>query len=428
MVNRRALTGLLTAEAISITGSRMSLVALPWLVLGATGSPILTGVVAAIETTPYVASGVLGAPLIDRIGARRASIIADALSFVAMGAIPFLYHLGISVLAPLVFLVGAFRGISDLSKKVLLPMAVEQTAMQLSRATALYDGISRFSALAGGPAAGALIAWLDASAVILVDAVSFALCAAVVAGTVRSRRPSGQTDTPTAGALAATNGEAREGYVVALRRGLQYLRQDRLILSVVIMMFAINLFDNAALSVYIPMWAKGTVGSPIALGLCSGAFALGAMVGNVGIIALAERVPRYATLTVGLLVGGAPRFLSLGLSDSVVFVVVIMFAAGIGFAAINPVIAVVMYERIPVQLQARVFGVATAAAFAGMPLGSLLGGLSVQSIGFTTSLVLAGVLCFTATLTPVLARRTWRQMNIVRQPTADSSRPAVPNK
>jgi MFS family permease len=76
MVNRKALPGLLTAEAISITGSRMSLVALPWLVLSTTGSPTLTGVVAAIETTPYVASGALGAPLIDRFGARRATLNA----------------------------------------------------------------------------------------------------------------------------------------------------------------------------------------------------------------------------------------------------------------------------------------------------------------------------------------------------------------
>ncbi len=62
----RPLVGLLTAEGISIAGSRMSLVALPWFVLATTGSPLRTGVVAFAEMLPYVVSAVLAAPLVDR--------------------------------------------------------------------------------------------------------------------------------------------------------------------------------------------------------------------------------------------------------------------------------------------------------------------------------------------------------------------------
>ncbi|GAA1271124.1 MFS transporter [Sphaerisporangium rubeum] len=400
MGRRTALAGYLAAEAVSITGSRMSLVALPWLVLTTTGSAALTGVVAALETVPYVVAGSFGAPVVDRIGARRASVLADLVSFAAMVAIPFLYHRGIGVLGGLVVVVGAARGVSDIAKRVLLPAAVEGSGLELTRATALYDGVARFGALVGGPVAGVLIVWLGAPGVILLDAVSFLLCAGLIAGTVRTR------------GVAAE----REPYLTALANGVDHLRRDRLILAIVLMMFAINLFDTAALSVYIPVWARQVVGSPVALGLCSGAFALGALAGNAGLVAYAHRVPKLAVLTVGFVVGGAPRFLALALSDSVVFVTAVMFVAGLGLAAANPIISAVMYDRVPERLHARVFGVATGAAFAGMPLGSLLAGLGIGVLGFTPLIVLTAVLCFVTTLVPLVGRRTWRQIDAPRPP------------
>lgn len=401
---RRPLTGLLTAEAISITGSRMSLVALPWLVLSATGSPTLTGLVAAVETIPYVLAGSLGAPLVDRVGARRTSIAADLASVLAVGAIPGLYHLGTAVLALLVCLAGAFRGISDLSKKVLLPTAVDLSGMPMARATTLYDGISRLGALIGGPLAGLLIAWLGAPTVVAIDASTFAVCAGLVATTVRMTPASHEATT-------SKETETPEPYLKALKSALSYLRTDRLMLSIVLMMSAINMFDTAALSVYIPLWARDAARSPVALGLCSGAFALGAVLGNVAFAAAADRLPRLATLSVGLIVGGAPRFLILGLSSSRVLVAAVMLVAGAGFSAINPVLGAVMYERIPQRLQARVFGVALGAAFAGMPIGGIVGGVAAQTFGLRTSALVTGGMCLAATLTPVLLRRLWGQMN-----------------
>jgi hypothetical protein len=52
--NRRPLAGLLIAEAISLVGSRMSMIALPWFTLVITGSAAKTGVVAFTEMLPYV--------------------------------------------------------------------------------------------------------------------------------------------------------------------------------------------------------------------------------------------------------------------------------------------------------------------------------------------------------------------------------------
>lgn len=44
------------AETLSLSGTRLSTIAIPWLVLSATGSPVLTGLTAMMEMLPYVAA------------------------------------------------------------------------------------------------------------------------------------------------------------------------------------------------------------------------------------------------------------------------------------------------------------------------------------------------------------------------------------
>ncbi|MFL6003205.1 MAG: MFS transporter, partial [Nocardioides sp.] len=94
MKRRTPLYGWLTSEAISITGTRVSMIALPWFVLTTTGSASKTGLVALAEMLPLVILKVLGGPIIDRIGARRVSITCDLLSVLVVGSIPLLYQSG----------------------------------------------------------------------------------------------------------------------------------------------------------------------------------------------------------------------------------------------------------------------------------------------------------------------------------------------
>jgi len=85
MSRRAGFVGLMVAEAISLFGSRMAFLALPWLVLVTTGSATLTGVVTFAEMLPYVLVNAVGGPLVDRLGARRASISMDAASVAGTG-------------------------------------------------------------------------------------------------------------------------------------------------------------------------------------------------------------------------------------------------------------------------------------------------------------------------------------------------------
>src|SRR5258705_495010 len=89
-VSRRSFAGLMTAESISLFGSRMTFVAIPWLVLVTTGSATRTGVVALAEMLPYVLASAVGGPLLDRLRPPPPAIPLDLLRAVAVGTIALL--------------------------------------------------------------------------------------------------------------------------------------------------------------------------------------------------------------------------------------------------------------------------------------------------------------------------------------------------
>ena len=113
---RRPLYGWLGADALSLTGTRISMIAIPWFALTTTGSATQTGLVAFAEMTPMVILKVLGGPVIDRLGPWRVAVTCDLGSSAAVVLIPILNELGLltfPVLLGLVALAGALRGPGD---------------------------------------------------------------------------------------------------------------------------------------------------------------------------------------------------------------------------------------------------------------------------------------------------------------------------
>lgn len=388
---RTSLVALFTADILSALGTRVTAVAIPWLVLMSTGSAAKMGLIAAAEMLPYALTGVLAAPLADRFGLRLTSIVTDVGSALAMVAVILSPGSSFSQLAALVAVGGALRGIGDRVKHVMLRPLAEQCGVQMLRITSLYEGLNRAATLVGAPLGGLLIAWLGTRGALWADAASFALCGALVLLLVRL---------PADEVAAAT--PPREPYWTALRGGFSFLRGDQVLIGMMAMTFAINVFSQASAAVYAPLWVKDVIGSPVVLGLLFGGFAGGALLGNVIFTVFAERIPPYRAFVIGALIGGAPRLLTMGLSQEVWLVVSVSFLCGIATASLNPVIGVTLYTRVPPQLQTRVFGVIGAITFAGIPVGSLLGGWSVALVGLRPALLLAGGLFLLATLIPVV--------------------------
>ena len=106
-------------------------------------------------------------------------------------------------------------------------------------------------------------------------------------------------------------------------------------------------------------------------------------------------------------------------------VLAVSLVAGLGVGAINPALSSTEYERVPRHLQARVLGALGALAWAGIPLGGLVGGLAVGALGLSTAAWLLGGVYLLATLTPFVLP-VWREINrpAVQEEQADVRVPA----
>ena len=407
----RGLAGLLAAEGISILGSRMSMLAVPWFVLSTTGSAARTGLVAFAEMAPYVVVQALGGPVVDKVGGRRVSIVTDVVAALAIGLVPLLHGLdmlSLVSLCALVALAGAVRGAGDVSRYVVVPGVTRLAGAPLERGAGLADGVNRLAGMIGAPLAGLLVAVWSAPAVLVLDAVTFLVSALVVLVFVPRHLPAPDEPDPAPAQAPAPVGVVA-GYVAGLREGFAHLRSDRLLLGIAAMIAVTNLVDQSWSAVLGPVWAQQVTGSPVALGALFGVFGLGAVAGNVVLTWLAPKLPRRAVYAWSFLLCGAPRLAAMALLSTVSPVLVVCFLAGFGAGGINPVLGAVQFERIPTHLQARVLGVVGALAWAGIPLGALLGGLAVEAVGLRPALWAAAAVYLVATLAPFVFP-VWEQM------------------
>ncbi|MGW5639860.1 MFS transporter [Streptomyces sp. NPDC003832] len=404
----RPLAGVLAAMAVSLTGTRVSAVALPWFVLVTTGSATQTGLVAFFEMAPYVVVKALAGPLVDRAGPRTVSWTTDLASAAAAAAVPLchsLHLLSFPLLLALVAVIGAARGPGDLAKEVMVPEAAERGGVPLERATGLSGVTERLASTLGPAAGGALVALLGPLAGLVVNAASFALGSVIIALALPRRR----TAKPAEGATPQA-GEAEEGYWKRFAEGFTFLRTEPLLLTVIVMVSITNLLDAAFMTVLMPVWAKESGNGPTAIGLAGTTMGAAAVVGSLIAAVAGHRLRRRVVFFAGFLLAGAPRFLVLALDAPMGAVLAVFAVSGFGAGFLNPVIGAVLLERVPRRMLGRVNALGDSLAWAGIPLGGLIAGAAIASAGLVPVLLVCGTTYF---LTTTLAglRREWREMD-----------------
>ncbi|MGC0314286.1 MFS transporter [Kitasatospora acidiphila] len=407
----RPLTRLLLANGVSLLGTRVAAIALPWFVLVSTGSAARTGLVAACELTPYVISKALNGPLVDRVGARRVSVTADLLSAVAAGLVPLLHAAGLlsfPLLLVLAALLGTVRGPGDLAKYVMVPELAERAGQPLERASGLVSVAERLSQGTLGPAVGGLlVTFCGPMLAVLVNAGSFVVVALVVAFGL----PHG-SGAPTAPAAPAETDrvEQEPGYWRRFGEGLAFLRSDRLLFALTAMVTATNLLDAAFTSVLLPVWVERSGHNASVLGLLFAASGFAAVGGSLIATAIAHKLPRRLVFFLAFLFAGAPRFIALALGLPLPVIVVVFVCNGFSAGFINPILGAIDYERIPRHMLGRVGAIGDALGWAGIPLGGILAGFVVGAAGLVPALLIGGIAYALVTNLTGL-RPEWRAMD-----------------
>ncbi|MEX0817722.1 MAG: MFS transporter [Gaiellales bacterium] len=395
--DRRPLLAVFLSDAISLSGNAVAVVAIPWFVLELTGSAALTGVTAFFTVLPTVIALFLGGAIVDRLGFRTTSVIADLASGATVAVIPAL-HLTVGIefwqLVVLVFLGALLDAPGMTARESLVPDLAELAGMRLERATGIVQGIHRGSLLVGAPLAGGLIAIIGPANVLWLDASSFLVSAALMrlfAPDIRHR----------------TEG-APSRYVTELLEGLRFVFRDPVIRAVTFTVMLTNFLDAPLFAVTLPVFAREAFGSAVQLGLMIGTFGGLSLLGAIVFSVIGHRLPRRTTFVVSFIFVSLP-YLVLSMLPSLGVAIAAMALFGLASAPLNPIINTVYYERVPASMRGRVLGLSNAAAFATMPAGALIAGFLIEAIGVGSMLLVTG-LCYLAITSAGLLVPAFREM------------------
>jgi MFS family permease len=398
-VRRRApLYALYAADTISLAGNAVAQIAIPWYVLTTTGSATLTALVVFFNFLPIVLAAFFGGVVVDRLGFRASSIVADLASSAAVAAIPLLAAtVGIEIwqLMALVFLGALLDAPGATARAALFPDVVELADVRMERASGIRAGIQQGAQLIGAPLGGVLVAGFGATAALWIDAASFL----VSAGLVLLLVPRPHRD---------ASDEPRGRFFAELADGLRFIWRQPLVRAVVAMVVLSNLIE-APLPVVLAVFAREEYGSAADFGLLVGVLGGAALAGALGYSAIGHRLPRRRTFLVCF--SGVPiGYLVLAAQPSLPVALAALAVSGLAAGPINPLLFTVQTEIVPADLRGRIFGAIRAGAWASIPLGILLGGLGVAAIGAPATFLVMG-LSLAVVVGYGFFNRTFREMD-----------------
>ena len=362
---------LVAANAVSLTGNVVAVVAIPWFVLATTGSAAKTGLAAFFTTLPLALGAFLGGVLADRLGRRLASVATDLTSAAAIAAIPVLYAAGrleFWQLALLVFTTSLFDAPGQAAREALVPELAKRTGRTLERATSLWVSTEHVAYIAGAPLAGVAIAAVGAANVLWLNAASFAAAAALVLVGVPTIRRAAEP----------------RPYLAELRAGIRFLLDDPVLRLFLITASTGNMLAAPIALVCLPVYAKEVVGSAPALGLAVAAYGIGGIMSAVLLEPAVRLLGRSRAYFASWALWVALYF-AIALLPPLPLMLLALLATGVSVAA--PLEALLRQERTPPELRARVFATQMAALTLAAPIGVVCAGALVEEIGLRPAML-----------------------------------------
>lgn len=364
---------ILFAALMAGAGNGISIVAFPWLVLQRNGSALDASIVAMAGTLPLLAATLLAGAAVDKLGRRRVSMIADALSAVSVAAVPVLAltfgvdAINVAVLAGLAALGAFFDPAGLTARETMLPEAAQKAGWTLDHANSVYEAIFNLAYIVGPGIGGLLIATLGGINTMWVTAAAFGM--SIVAIGVLKLEGAGKPD-PSA---------MSDGVWAGIIEGLRFVWNNKVLRTLAFV-------DLAATGLYMPMESVlfpkyfTDRNEPAQLGWVLMALSIGGLIGALGYAVMSKYMKRRTVMLTAVL--------TLGVAMTVIaflppLPVILALCALVGFVygPIAPIYNYVMQTRAPQHLRGRVVGVMGSLAYAAGPLGLILAGPLADATG-----------------------------------------------
>lgn len=259
------------AQSISTLGDAAYATVLAFFTYEFAGFSGAVGLVLGIVAVSTLVSLLIGGAVADRFNRKWVAVISDLLRFGLVGALGILVatdSLNLAMLAILAGLAGLADGFFDPALRGTIPSIVPNE--KLTSANGLLGFIGSTGVVLGAAAGGVMYATIGSAAVFLLNAVSFALSAALLSRLSIRRHPDACRD---------ADPEPSEGFVSSVRTGVVYLTKVPVLISIPVAALALFLAD-APTSVLTPeLIADRLQGDASTIGWMNALLGVGAAMG-----------------------------------------------------------------------------------------------------------------------------------------------------
>jgi len=386
-------------QFISLCGSWIQIVALGWLALELTNSPLQVGLVTTFGALPVLLFTLYGGVIADRVNRRRALLLLQSLLLLealALGVLTALELITMPMVYGLAFVGGV---VSAFEIPIRQSWQIELVGRgDLMNAIALNSTAFNLSRVIGPALAGTLIAAAGSAVCFLLNAASFL---AVLVGLLRIRPDTGLGREPPAR-------RAR------LREGVAHIVDNPWPRALVILTAVLSVFGASFIAI-LPAHARNVLhAGPGGYGALMAAFGVGAAAGALSVAAIGHRFRREATaLSAAVALGIALVLLGLVQGFGLAFALAV--GAGLSMALNAIMTNTLLQTEAPDHLRGQVMGFYSFIVVGMAPFGSLQAGWISEALGTAVAVRLGGGVCLVvaAATAWVMLRKT---ATVNRQP------------
>lgn len=386
------------AQTLSVVGDAFALIALPLLVLRATGSVAQMGLLTAVAGAASVGAGVFAGVVVDRLNQRMLLIACDLARMGLYTLIPLVWVFGariwlLYVVLPLAEAVGMLFSVTYVTAvRALVP------GDRITQANGRLNATAAAAGVAGPLLAGVVAARFGPSAAVGVDAASFGVSAACLSF-VRFRGR-GQADGQSS--RTAARGPVRRTMWNELVAGASFLRQHPVLRSLTVLL-SIFSFLTLGLNDLIIYHLKHDLGQGDgAVGTVFAVAAMGTTIGALCVAPIRRKLGFGATWIGGVAICGL-ALAAIGSARSVVGIAALT-AAFLGCGSVAGTCSMSLRQEVtPEHLLGRVTSAFWTIHYSAAPVGAAVLTWAAQRCGTTSVCLVAGACCL---LTAMLALST----------------------
>ena len=369
-----AFRNLLLADVVSDVGTFMQSVGAAWLMISLNASPVYVALIQTASALPFFVFALPAGAIGDIVDRRKLILVTEAWMFATALTVALLTLGGwISplLLLLLTFALSAGDAFETPTWRAVLPEVVPPE--ELPAASSL-NGIEFNFARAVGPGlAGIIVAAAGVGTAFMLNAASFIGVIVVIARWKRVVRK--RTSPP----------ETVLGGTVA---GIRYLRYSPAIRTLMVRSGFV-IFFATALTALLPLIAHDVKNSPIVYGLLLGSFGLGAVCGAVLMQSARARWSGEIVVSTGIVIYGLAT-LAVSTFRVLPTLCAALFVAGAAWIMFISLVNVLILNRAPDWVRARVLSVATLVVQGAVAAGGATWGAIAARLGVRSALLWGG--------------------------------------